>query len=92
MTTTILGPMVVANDPNMQLEWNRRFVVPVRYEERTNKSVWYRFAQSYVESVSPEAEDFFNSTEFFDESGYMEEFAILTPAARIAPVVRSQKG
>ena len=92
MTTTILGPMVVANDPNMQLEFNRRFVVPIRYEERTNHSVLYRFAESYIQSVSPESEDFFNATEFFDESGYMEEFAILTPEARIAPIVSSQKG
>ena len=92
MTTTILGPMVVQNDPNLQLEWNRRFVVPVRYEERTDKSVLYRFAESYVESVSPEAEDYFNTTEFFDESGYVEEFAILTQESRIAPIVSSQKG
>lgn len=92
LTPTILGPMVVANDPNLQLEFNRRFVVPIRYEERTNQSVLYRFAESYVQSVSPESEDFFNATEFFDESGYMEEFAILTPEARIAPIVSSQKG
>lgn len=92
VTTTFVGPMTVTRDPNLQMEWNRRFVVPVRYEERTNPDVLYRFAESYVESVSPESEDYFNMTQIFDESGYVEEFAILTDEARIAPIVRSQKG
>ena len=92
VTSTIMGPMTVSQDQNLQTEWNRRFVVPVTFEERTNPSVLYRFAESYVETVASETEDYFNSTEIFDESGYMEEFAIITPAARIAPIVSSQKG
>lgn len=97
VTTTVMGPMTVQNDMNMFMEMNRRFVVPVQYEDRENASVLFKFAESYVEAVSPGSqtdlmmEGIFLGYEFLEEE-FMDGFSVETPPGRIGPVVSSQQG
>ncbi len=91
VTTTILGPMTVASDMNMNMEMNRRFVVPIQYEDRTKASVLFKFAESYVESVSPMMEDTLVLDAFsYGEEGF-DDMTIEIPAGRIAPILSSQR-
>lgn len=89
-------------DASAATESNRRFAVPIQFNDRTNREVLFRFAESFVERVYPggeqeiwieelgesdvDAED--NGIEYTD--GYYEAFTI--DPGRIAPVLPSQKG
>lgn len=83
-------------DPVAEREADRRFVVPIRYEDRTKSSVLYQFAESYVETIFPEEEEYYYDFQDFsggEEDGFIEETLefITIPAGRIAPVLSSQR-
>lgn len=83
-------------DPMANREADRRFVVPIRFEDRTKSTVLYQFAESYVETIFPEEEEYFYDFDDFDNpdggtfSSETLEF-ITIPAGRIAPVLSSQR-
>ncbi len=83
-------------DPMAKTEADRRFVVPIRYEDRTKSTVLYQFAESYVETIFPEEEEYYYDFQDFgggEEDGFTEETLefITIPAGRIAPVLSSQR-
>ncbi|MEX0320802.1 MAG: hypothetical protein AB3N63_01505 [Puniceicoccaceae bacterium] len=83
-------------DPVAEKEADRRFVVPIRYEDRTKSTVLYQFAESYVETIFPEEEEYYYDFQDFsggEEDGFTEETLefITIPAGRIAPVLSSQR-
>lgn len=92
VTTTVLGPMTVFDDMNMNMELNRRFVVPVQYKDRTNRDVLFKFAESYVESISPmiEEELIFDSFAYGDEN--YSDMMLEIPVGRIAGILSSHRG
>jgi hypothetical protein len=89
-------------DASAATESERRFAVPIQFNDRTNREVLFRFAESFVERVYPggEQEVWMEETiesgvdeegtaiEYAD--GYYETFTI--DPGRIAPVLPSQKG
>jgi hypothetical protein len=84
-------------DPSARYEYERRFAVPIPYEDRLKPAVLLQFAESYVESVFPEGFDEVYIEESFDPDdpdgdfcGGGEYYDI--PAGRIAPVFSSQQG
>ncbi|MEX0325382.1 MAG: hypothetical protein AB3N33_04770 [Puniceicoccaceae bacterium] len=86
-------------DPGAEYESDRRFFVPISYEDRMKSDVLFQFASSYVEEVFPERteeiiiyEDMVLDDE--EEYGYTEETweTIDIPAGRIDGVLQSQKG
>jgi hypothetical protein len=86
-----------AYDPMGEYKSEKRFFVPISYEDRMNKDVLFQFATSYVESVFPEREeDIYLYEEDIgledEEYSFTETMeTIYIPAGRIAPVLSSQK-
>jgi hypothetical protein len=85
-------------DPSSEYKSDRRFFVPISYENRLDKDVLFQFASSYVESIYPAREDeiylYENEVDPYDpDSGFTEVIeTIYIDAGRIAPVLSSQKG
>ena len=84
-------------DPSAFTESQRRFAVPIRFEDRLNPRVLARFAHRFVDTVfAADSEDWIaDDFDDFDDdaaggggwSGGMD-----IPAGRIAPVYASQRG
>ena len=89
------GAVVRLDDLEMRAEMNRRFVVPIRFEDRMNPSILYRFAESYVESVSPRQDRFvyFRDMDGYDDNWRRSDgmFSYTRSAGRIAPILDSQR-
>ena len=88
-------------DPGAAYESERRFIVPIRYENRMDPSVLFQFAESYVEEVFPARTEevliYEEALSFGDEeesSDIPEEYweTIDIPAGRIASILPSGKG
>ena len=84
-------------DPTARYDSERRFAVPIQYEDRMNDEVLFRFARSYVESIFPADQDIFYMDEYYDPEdpsmGYEQTMEFIDiPEGRIAPVLPSQKG
>lgn len=84
-------------DPGATYERDRRFAVPIQFEDRRNREVLYRFASSYVEWMYPGGEEEVYIEEEVDQedpssqgAGYYEFFTI--EPGRIAPILDSQSG
>lgn len=85
-------------DPAAEYESDRRFFIPVSYEDRMNKDILFQFATSYVETIFPEREEeiFIYETEVdpeYSDLGYeTEEMEIIfIEPGRIAPVLPAQR-
>lgn len=76
-------------DPVAKAEADRRFVVPIRFEDRLKKSVLYQFAESYVETIFPETFETDFSLGFGDSMPMMIIRDI--EAGRIEPILTSQQ-
>ncbi|MCC5839387.1 MAG: hypothetical protein JJT96_04610 [Opitutales bacterium] len=84
-------------DPSALSEQQRRFIVPIRYEDRLNPRVLARFANSYVGSVFAAGAEDWTGDDFDDpddaDGGFgSSSFENEIPASRIAPVYASQRG
>jgi len=44
-------------NPSMDAGYQKRFFVPLRYGDRTNRERLYRFAKAFVEDISPAREE-----------------------------------
>jgi hypothetical protein len=89
-------------DASAAKESDRRFAVPIQFNDRTNREVLFRFAESFVESVYPGGEQEIWIEELVESGvdeegngieqmdGYYETLTI--DPGRIAPVLPSQKG
>ena len=84
-------------DPGPEAEWQRRFTVPIRYEDRRNPDALYRFASNYVETAFPETQEEYYYVETADPTDPDASFeevweTIDIPAGRIDGFLSSHKG
>lgn len=84
-------------DPSANREQQRRFIVPIRFEDRLNPRVLARFANSYVGTVFAAGtedgiDDDFDDPDDADGGFGSSSFENDIPAGRIAPVYASQRG
>ncbi len=84
-------------DSGPEAEWQRRFNVPIRYEDRKNPDALYRFAENYVETAFPEQQEEYYYVETMDPTDPTADFeeiweTIDIPAGRIAGFFKSHKG
>jgi hypothetical protein len=83
-------------DPGAQQEQERRFYVPIRYEDREKPQVLFQFAQSYVESVFPGGQEEFYMDEMLDPddptAGYEQVVEYIDiPPGRIESILPSER-
>ncbi|MEX0322728.1 MAG: hypothetical protein AB3N63_11250 [Puniceicoccaceae bacterium] len=83
-------------DPAADRESDRRFVVPIRFEDRLNRAVLFQFAESYVETIFPETYDTFlpgGLDDAWDYASVSSNMMITSiEAGQILPVLSSQQG
>lgn len=93
------GDRMFGLDPTARFDYDRRFAVPIPFQQRTNPDVLFQFAVSFVERVFPggEEEIWIEETTYEEEEevaaigdGYYETLYI--DAGRIAPLTPSQAG
>lgn len=81
-------------DPAALTESDRRFVVPIRFEDRLKASVLYQFAESYVETIFPETIDTFLPGSDGDADDYAAATSNMViqeiESGRIQPILSSQ--
>ena len=84
-------------DPNGYYDYDRRFYIPIQFEDRKNQDVLFRFASNFVADVFPAREEevyFVEEPDPEDEEGVVQEFyeTIESPAGRIEGFLNSHKG
>lgn len=83
-------------DPAPRYESERRFAIPIRFEDRTNQAVLTIFAENYVLSIYPGGEESYLVEAVSadpEEPGMVDEYEYYdVPAGRIEAVLSSDRG
>ncbi len=84
-------------DPSGKFDEEKRFFIPIKYEDRRNQDVLFRFATNFVEDVFPERDEeyyYVETSDPTDPDAYFEETwdTITIPAGRIDGFLTSHKG